>query len=70
VSFLDASLNQLRPGGFYVIEDILTESIGRWHEHLRTVCSKRWPDHEFAFIELPNTINVEDNNMVVIRRRR
>jgi hypothetical protein len=70
ISFLDGSLEQLRPGGVYVIEDILQETIARWHNQLETIYSKRFPNHEFAFVELPNSFNDHDNNFLIIRRHR
>jgi hypothetical protein len=71
ISFLEGSLEHLRSGGIYVIEDILQETIERWHERLETIYSKRFPNHEFAFVELPNSMNPDhDNNILIIRRRR
>jgi hypothetical protein len=70
ISFLDGSLEHLRPGGVYVIEDIVQETIERWHNQLETVYSKRFPNDEFALVELPNSFNDYDNNLLIIRRRR
>ncbi len=67
MSFLDGSLERLRPGGVYVIEDILRETIGKWHNQLETTYSKRFPNHEFALVTLPNTFNDCDNNLLIIR---
>jgi hypothetical protein len=67
LSFLNGSLERLRPGGFYVVEDILQETIEGWHEHLDAL-SKRLPGHEFAFVELPNSLNESDNNLLIVRR--
>jgi hypothetical protein len=69
-SFLDGSLEQLRPGGFYVIEDIFRETIERWHNQLVTIYAPRFPNYEFAFVELPNSFNDYENNMLIIRRCR
>jgi hypothetical protein len=69
-SFLNGSLERLRPGGIYVIEDVLQETIGKWNDQLETVYSKKFPNHEFAFVELPNSSNDRDNNLVIIRRSR
>jgi hypothetical protein len=66
--FLDGSLGRLRPGGTYVIEDIQKETLGEWQELLRTIYPKRFPNHEFAIVEMPNSLNDHDNNLVVIRR--
>lgn len=65
ISFLEASLDHLRPGGIYVVEDIGWEDIERWCERLETVYSKQYPTHEFALVVLAKR---EYNNMLVIRR--
>jgi hypothetical protein len=69
-SFLNGSLERLRPGGIYVIEDVLQETIEKWNDQLKTGYSKKFPNHEFAFVELPNSSNDRDNNLVIIRRSR
>jgi hypothetical protein len=68
LSFLDGSLRHLRPGGFYVIEDILQETIGGWHNRLDEI-SRRLPNHELALVELPNSLNDADNNLLIIFRQ-
>ena len=67
-SFLDGSLEHLSLSGIFVIEDILSETIERWLERLETIYSKRFPNHEFALVELPNSCNDHDNNLLLIRR--
>jgi SAM-dependent methyltransferase len=67
-SFLEASLEHLRPGGFYIIEDVISEVIEQWRDRLEMVYSRRFPGHEWALVELPNATNNYDNNMVIIRR--
>ncbi len=44
ISFLDGSLEHLRPGGVYVIEDIKKETIEKWHNQVETIYSKRFQD--------------------------
>jgi hypothetical protein len=68
ISFLDGSLEQLRPGGIFVVEDITQETITRWHERLEITYSKQFPNYEFAFVELPNSFNDYDNSLLIIRR--
>jgi hypothetical protein len=68
-SFLEESLDHIRPGGVYVIEDIAKDTIERWRNHLDTICSKRFPNHEFALVMLPNALNEYDNNMLIVLRR-
>ena len=66
-SFLEGSLEQLRPGGIFVIEDVVRETIGRWCERLGAI-SKQLPNYDLALVELPNSRNHYDNNLVIIRR--
>lgn len=69
-TFLEGSLEQLRPGGYYVVEDILQETFKQWHNQLETVYSKQYPNYEFAFVELPSPSNGLDNNLLIVRRNR
>lgn len=66
-SFLDGSLEHLRPGGVYIIEDIHQNMIERWHNQLETIYSKQFPNHDFALLEVPNSSNQSDNNLLIIR---
>ena len=69
-SFLGGSLEHLRPGEVYVIEDILHGTTEKWHHQLETIYSKRFPNHEFALVALPNSFNNYDNNLLIIRKSR
>ncbi len=68
ISFLEGSLEHLRPGGFYVIEDICQDDAGRWHTQFETVYSKRFPACEFVLVTLPAHPGETYNNLLVIRR--
>ncbi len=68
VSFLRGSIEHLRPGGIYVIEDIANETLGRWRDELETTYPTRFPNHDFALVELPHSFKRHDNNLVIIRR--
>lgn len=50
ISFLEASLAHLSPGGIYVTEDIGWDSFERWYERLDKVYSKQYREYEFAFV--------------------
>jgi SAM-dependent methyltransferase len=65
VSFLEESLDHLRPGGIYVTEDIGRDCFDKWYERLATVYSKRYSDYEFLFVILPDG---GSNNLLIIRR--
>jgi hypothetical protein len=69
-SFLDGSLEHLRPGGFYVVEDIIQETIQKWQNQLETVYTKRFPNYEFALVTPPNYFNDYDNILLIVRRSR
>ena len=64
VSFLEESLDRLRPGGFYVTEDILWCDRDEWYHRLETIYSKEYPTYEFAYVALPSG----SSNLLVVRR--
>jgi len=68
LSFLDGSLKHLRPGGYYIVEDILQESVAPWCQELEKLATQR-PGFEYALLELPNPANTSDNNLLIIHRR-
>jgi hypothetical protein len=68
VSFLTGSIHQLRPGGIYIVEDILEETVPKWHEYLATVAAQNYGDFEFVFTSLANSTNRYDNNLLLARR--
>jgi SAM-dependent methyltransferase len=65
VSFLEGSLEHLRPGGIYVVEDIAWTHIDEWYDRLETIYSKRYPTYEFAFVVLANR---GCNNLLIAHR--
>jgi hypothetical protein len=67
MSFLEGSLENLRPGGIYITEDILRDQVDDWYDRLETIYTKQYPMYEFAFVVLPDRKN-QDHNMLVIRR--
>jgi len=68
VSSLDGSLDQLRPGGIYIVEDIVQNCVDAWCDRLEAIYTKKYPNYEFALVILPNQFNDLDNNLLVIRR--
>ena len=65
VSFLEGSLNHLRPGGIYVAEDIMWSDVDKWYDRLEAIYSKKYPTYEFAFVVLANR---GCDNLLVVRR--
>jgi SAM-dependent methyltransferase len=67
-SFLDGSLERLRAGGFYVLEDIHRPALARWVNAIETAYSPRFPTYEFALLDLPNPQNPNRNSLLVVHR--
>jgi SAM-dependent methyltransferase len=65
VSFLEGSLDHLRPGGIYIAEDIMWSDVDKWYDRLEAIYSKKYPTFEFAFVVLANH---GCNNLLVVRR--
>jgi glycosyltransferase involved in cell wall biosynthesis len=65
VTFLEESLDRLRPGGIYIAEDIMWNNIEDWFDRLETKYSKQFPKYQFAFVVLQNQAC---NNMLIARR--
>jgi hypothetical protein len=68
VSFLEGSLQHLRPGGFYVVEDIHRTTLARWAELLGTDYTARFQGYEFALVDVPNLHNPDSNNLLLVHR--
>jgi hypothetical protein len=67
ICFLEGSLHRVRSGGFYVIEDVGTETTDQWRRVLEDYTT-RFSDFEFALLILPNLANGQDNNMIMAHR--
>lgn len=64
ISFLEASLDHLRPGGIYVVEDIEFDCLEEWCNHLETIYSKQYPACEFVLVQASRG----STNLLVVRR--
>jgi hypothetical protein len=65
LSFLEESLQHLRPNGFYITEDIGGDCLEEWRKRLETVYSKQYPTYEFALV----TLNRRGCNLLVVHRK-
>ncbi len=65
ISFLEESLDHLRPGGVYVTEDIGCDRFDEWYNRFEKVYSGQYPTYEFAFVILSNH---GSNNLLIVRR--
>jgi hypothetical protein len=68
ISFLNGSLEHVRCGGFYVVEDIQRKTHGQWLEVLEKDYSKRYPNYEFALVDVPNLHNPNSNTLLIAQR--
>ena len=66
VSFLTGSLQHVRPGGLYMIEDIMGSTLDHWRVYIRDH-QRQYPRDEIALVQLPNPTNRFDNNLLIIR---
>jgi SAM-dependent methyltransferase len=53
ISFLEASLDHLRPGGVYVVEDIDRGDAKEWARLIEGRYAPLFPAHAFAYVTLP-----------------
>lgn len=56
-TFLQESLEHLRPGGIFVTEDIESNDVEKWYDRLESFYSKRYPAFEFVFVVMPDISN-------------
>jgi hypothetical protein len=68
VSFLEGSLEHVRPNGYYIIEDIKGKFTEEWLGLLEMTYAKRYPAYEFVFASLPNSYNKHDNNLLIVHK--
>jgi hypothetical protein len=66
VCFFENSIFKLKRGGYYIIEDIIKNTIDLWKEKI-----EEWkiiyPELRFDLITLPSLVNNWDNTLLVVR---
>jgi len=67
-TFLEESLPHLRPGGFYVVEDVATDLLPLWRDRIESTYVGQFPDTQIAMVSIPNHLNSVDNNLIIIQR--
>jgi hypothetical protein len=67
-TFLDFSLDHLRPGGYYIVEDIVPEAVEKWQNQFENVYSNRFLNYEFWLVTPPNPFNNIDNRVLIVYR--
>ena len=68
VCFFDNSIHKLKPGGFYIIEDIATKTLETWKGKIDDWKSKH-PELDFYLLQIPCHHNSYDNNLLLIKSR-
>jgi hypothetical protein len=66
VCFFENSIYKLKRGGFYIIEDIVCDTLGKWSEKIKEWQIK-YPEYKFKLINLPCSTNNWDNILLVIQ---
>jgi hypothetical protein len=67
VCFLENSIEKVKPGGYYIIEDIATNSLNRWEQYIDSI-KKQHNNMEFTLLSIPSQINRIDNNLLIIKK--
>jgi hypothetical protein len=65
VCFFENSIHKLKPGGYYIIEDITNEDTQLFFNKIKE-WELRYTDCLFTFIKLPSARNIWDNSVLVI----
>lgn len=66
VCFFENSIHKLKRGGFYIIEDIICNTLEMWNEKIKEWQIK-YPEYKFKIINLPCSINNWDNIVLVVQ---
>lgn len=66
VCFFENSIHKLKEGGIYIIEDIIPSALLKWEEKL-VEYREKYKYLDFKIVKLPNMINKNDNNLIVIK---
>lgn len=69
VFFFENTIENLSTNGIYIIEDINVGSLHRWVTQLKLWKSK-YPNLIFSMQRIPSPVNLQDNNILVVSRKR
>jgi SAM-dependent methyltransferase len=68
VCFFENSIHKLKSGGYYIIEDILTNRKDIY-ENIIKKWEVKYPNCLFKFLNIPSYVNINDNNLVVVYKK-
>lgn len=66
VCFFENSIHKLKPGGFYIIEDILSNTLSIWDTKIKE-WESIYPHLKFQMVSMPSSVNHYDNNLLVVQ---
>jgi SAM-dependent methyltransferase len=66
VCFFENSVNKLRAGGIYIIEDITRPDLPRFEEKL-VAWRRQFPGLTFELVDIPCTVNDYDNIILIVK---
>jgi hypothetical protein len=67
ITFLENSIHKIRKGGYFIIEDIMIDTLPKWKEYFESK-SDKYVNFNFKFVKLECEHNYWDNNLIVIYR--
>jgi hypothetical protein len=67
VIFFENSINKVNPQGYYVIEDVGSDTIVNWQSYFASNL-KKFGISEYAIVTLSHPYNAYDNRLVVMRK--
>lgn len=65
--FFENSINKIKSGGTYVIEDVNVNMLPNWKKIILAKYIKKYPHFNFSIIRIPHPLNQPDNNLIVAR---
>jgi len=68
ICFLESSVNKLKVGGIYVVEDVDEYVIRLWQQTILNFYIQKYPNLIFYIVEIPLGKNPYNNKLIVIER--
>lgn len=65
VCFFVNSIHKLRPGGYYIIEDLVKNTLIQWKEKIQE-WKIVYPELTFTLLQIPSGKNKHDNNLLIV----
>jgi len=68
VCFFENSIHKLKPGGFFIIEDVAVNYLSSFENKISTYKST-YPHLTFMMLKIPSISNHHDNNIIVVHKQ-